>query len=518
MSRLQRAIHGVASGYVLLVATAVYSLASVPLALHYLSKERFALWALMSAIGGYLGLIDLGMSGSVARLLIDHKDERDGGTYGSLIKTGWLVMLTQGTLIFLLGFALAPALSGLLRIQPDLRMEFIQLLRWQSAALGMSFALRIFSHLLQAHQRMDVCNYSGITGLGLSFVSLWCFFHVNQGIFSLVWSAFLGSAGSAAVLWLSCRRLGIFPLGGAWGRVSWHHFQELFGYGKDLFLVAVGTQLIMASQTLIITRTLGLQAAALWSIGTKTFMLVSQLIWRISDFAGPAFCEMMVRGEQTILRERYRAVVILTASLSGFVAVTFILCNSPFVAVWTHGKFTWPPLNDVLLGVWMIVMALLHCHNSFVLLTKRIAFMRYVYFIEGLVFVSVALLVAKRGGLPAIIACSVVCSLLFSGAYGVWRISRYFGFPIRDVSFGWLAPMGRILAIFVPLAVVAWCGCRGIAQPLVRLSILALFSGSFGSCILLRYGLPVGFQRELIQRAPKCLDPYLRRLLGGAAP
>jgi len=74
MSRLRRAVHGVASGYVLLAATAVYSLASVPLALHYLSKERFALWALMSSIGNYLGLIDLGMSSSVARLLIDHKD------------------------------------------------------------------------------------------------------------------------------------------------------------------------------------------------------------------------------------------------------------------------------------------------------------------------------------------------------------------------------------------------------------------------------------------------------------
>ena len=47
MSRLKRAIHGVASGYVMLAATAVCGLASVPVALHYLSKEQFGLWALM---------------------------------------------------------------------------------------------------------------------------------------------------------------------------------------------------------------------------------------------------------------------------------------------------------------------------------------------------------------------------------------------------------------------------------------------------------------------------------------
>jgi O-antigen/teichoic acid export membrane protein len=517
MSRLHRAIHGVASGYVLLAATAVYSLASVPLALYYLSKERFALWALMSAIGGYLSLIDLGMSGSVARLLIDHKDEPEKGTYGSLIKTGWLVMLIQGALVFLLGFALAPALSALLKIQPDLQTEFVQLLRWQGATLGISFALRIFGHLLQAHQRMDICNYSGLGGLVLNFALLWCFFYAGEGVFSLVWAALAGSLGSAVALWMACWQLKLFPAHRAWGRVSGRHFCELFGYGKDLFLVAVGAQLITASQALIITRALGLQAAALWSVGTRTFTLVSQLIWRISDFASPAFCEMIVRGERALLRERYRTMVILTASLSGFFAVTFTLCNSPFVSVWTHQRFDWPPLNDLLLATWLIVMALLHCHNGFVLLTKQIGFMRYVYFVEGLVFVTAALLVARHGGLPAIILCSVVCSTVFSGAYGAWRVSRYFGFTLREVNLGWLAPMGRVLALFVPVAVAAWFGCRGIAQPLVRLLLLAVLSGSLGFYCFLRYGLARSFQHELIQRAPKFIDPLLRRVFAGVA-
>jgi len=119
----------------------------------------------------------------------------------------------------------------------------------------------------------------------------------------------------------------------------------------------------------------------------------------------------------------------LTASLSGFAAVSFVLCNSLFIPLWTHGKIQWPVTNDVLLGIWMIVLAVLHCHNSFVLLTKKIGFLRWVYFVEGIVFVTLSLLVARRGGLPAIIACSIVCSILFSGAYGVRRISRYFNSP-----------------------------------------------------------------------------------------
>src|SRR2546423_1204168 len=131
MSRFRRIVHGAATGYVSLITASVYSLASVPLALHYLSPARFGLWFLMTDIWSYLSLIDLGMSGALARTLIDHKDARDGGAYGSLLKTGWLVMTVQGLIILLVGFALAPALSSLLRIPGYLAADFVVLMRWQ---------------------------------------------------------------------------------------------------------------------------------------------------------------------------------------------------------------------------------------------------------------------------------------------------------------------------------------------------------------------------------------------------
>lgn len=518
MSRFRRAIHSVASGYAILVATAIYFLCSVPLALHYLSVERFALWALMSTIAGYLSLIDLGMSGSVARLLIDYKDDWQGGTYGSLIKTGWLVLAVQGSIIFLAGFALAPALASLLAIQPGLQGEFVALLRWQSAALALSFLLRISSHLLQAHQRIDIFNYSQMLALALNFSSLWVFFRLRQGVFSLAWSTLLGSLGGGIFSLLACWQLELFPPRGAWGRPSWQRFKELFAYGKDMFLVAVGTQLILASQTMIITRRLGLEAATAWNVGTRAFNLVSQGLWRLFDVSGPAFSEMMARGERLLLRERYQAVVILTASLSAFAALTYALCNSLFVAVWTtNRRIDWPPANDVLLGVWMIVLAVSHCHNGFVGVTKKIGFMRYVYFIEGLVFVSAALLASGRGGLPAVIACSIVCSTLFSTAYCTWRVSRYFDLPLREVGLRWLAPMTRVLLLFGPVALAWWWGLEWVREPAVRLSLNALLGSSLGFYLFLRYGLSSAFQRELLQRAPRRVNPVLRRVFAVSA-
>jgi O-antigen/teichoic acid export membrane protein len=514
MSRFRQVFHGAASGYMVQVATALYSLVTVPLALHYLSAERFALWALMSSIGSYMSLIDFGMSGSVARLLIDHKDDRERGAYGSFLLTGWLVLIVQGLIIFVLGLVLAPILVGLLDIQPDLGSEFVQLMRWQTTVWALGFILRISGHLLYANQRLEVTGYIQVGGLALSFALLWFFFHARQGVFSLAWANLLTSLAGGLVSMVLCWRLRLFPPAGAWGRPSRQYFLEIFGYGKDMFLVAVGAQLITASQTLIITRELGLQVAAAWSVGTRAFTAVSQAVWRISDVSGPGLAEMVARGEDVLLRKRYQALVIMTASLSGFGAVGFALCNSPLVTILSHGKLVWSPTNDILLGAWMMVSAVLHCHSGFVLLTKKIGFMRYVFFVEGLVFVTAAFFVARRGGLPAMILCSIVCSTVFSGAYGIWRISRYFSLPIREVALTWLAPMARVVLLFAPVAMATWWATQRLEHPVTQLALNASIGGCVGLILFLRYGLSLDVQAELLQRAPRALSPVLKRVFG----
>src|ERR1017187_9077761 len=151
MSRLKKFTHSLLSGYVALGANIFYTLASVPLALHYLGKAEFGLGALVSSISGYIALIDLGMAGSVSRILIDHKDDRQTGAYGGVIKTGALVGLVQGALIVLAGTALSALAGALLRVPLELRREFVWLMIGQSVLLGLTFAARIFSHLLFAH-------------------------------------------------------------------------------------------------------------------------------------------------------------------------------------------------------------------------------------------------------------------------------------------------------------------------------------------------------------------------------
>ena len=513
MSRFRRAIHGVVSSYVLLAATAFYFLASVPVALHYLDLERFGLWVVIGALMGYLGLIDAGMTSAVARLLIDHKDDRNGGNYGSLIKTGWLVSLLQGAIIFVIGLSLAGTSARLLGYSAALQPEFIRLVNWQCGVVALMFATRMLGLVLNAHQRMDLANYIGVGGLVVNFAAQWIFFHFDFGVLSLALGSLVSTLMMLVLQAQACAVLKLLPQAGGWGRVSWRHFKELFNYGKDVFLVVVGTQLIMASQTIIITRMLGLEAAAMWGVGLRVFNLLNQLIWRLFDMSGTALVEMFTRGEFARLRDRYQTVCVLSFSLSAVLAVSLALCNSLFITIWTHGKIQWPSGNNWLLGLWMITLAVVHCHIGIVLMTKQVGFTRYIFFGEGVAFVTASFLVARWGGLPAIIASSIVCSILFSGAYCTWRVKKLFGMQVRELVIDWLRPAFQVVCVFAPLVFVAGFLGKFIPSELIRLAVFLSASAIVGVILFFRFGIPKTFAAEILRRAPRMMIPALNQIM-----
>jgi O-antigen/teichoic acid export membrane protein len=507
-------MQGVASNYVTMAAAIVYSLISVPLALNFIGKEQFGLWALLTQIASYMWLIDLGMSPSVGRLLIEHKDRPDGGAYGSLMQTGFLVTAVQGALALVAGLALASPLSYLLRIPPDLHVTFCALVRWQSVITAAMFGTRMFRNVLYAHQRNDLVNYIQAASSLMGIVTLWLMLHWHGGVLSILWSNASALLFAVLVGWWTCMRLRLLPPSGAWSRPSWQKFKEMFGYGKDVFVVQAGSFLIGATQSIIVSRSLGLEAVAAWSVGTKVFFLLSSLIYQAFDLSTPALSEMMVRGEHERLRKRFTEMVVVSQILSGVAAIIYAVCNSAFVSVWTHDRITWSAWNDVLLGGWMVVSVLIHANSGFVVLTKRLAGLRYIYLLEGVVFVIGASLVTPSGGLPAMIGISLLCGLCFSGAYGIWRINKYFQFRLLDLQRLWLSKLGRICAFLVPAAIVI-CWVTTSLSNLNRLILNAAVVGGLGGYLFFRSGIPPDLRAEILHHVPQPLRRFLEKLVAG---
>jgi O-antigen/teichoic acid export membrane protein len=506
MSRLHRYKHALLSGYAMLGANILYTLASVPLALAYLSRSEFGLWALMTQIGGYVALVDLGMSGAVARILVDYKDH-PGNEYGSTVLTSALVGIVQGILVLLAGLCLAFIGGGLLRVPADLQRQFMWLLVGQSAIQAFAFSTRTLPLVLTAHQRYDVTNYSQVGLFVVNYVTLWAGFALGFGVYSSIWSQAIIQVLTTAINAWWCVRLSLLPSAGKWGKPTWGRFKELFSFGKDVFLFAVGSQMVNASQAILVTPLLGLEAAGVWSVCTRVYAVVTQLVGRIFDFSSSALSELLVRGESAKLFERFRSITILTSSMALIAAVLFGLCNQPFVAAWAKGRFGWAQHNDVLLGVWLVLMSVQRCHSGILGAKKQLGTVKYVYFAEGCMFIGLASITTHVFGYSGVIASSIVATGCFSFSYGLWRTKTDFRLTWREVA-SWLQPAVRVGAVLVPWAVaVAWLSAS--LQPMVRLVIAGGTTAIIGTGLLLRWGLDESMQQLASDKLPSSLQGLL---------
>ncbi len=503
MTRLRQFARGVSSSWLATLATVTYSLLSVPVALRYLSVEEFGLFVLLIQIAAYFTLIEIGISAATARVLVDHKDRRDGRDYGSVILTSFLVFAIQGLIIVTVGILAAPWIISLVGVPSALAETATLLLRWLAFTSALTLAFRVYGSVLYANKHLDLIH--GLMGANMIFglALLAAILASGAGLAGLRW-IFVGQAAIAILvpIW-ACHNLELLPKKGHWGDPSGERFCELFGFGKDIFLVNVGNQVLEASQLIIVTRTMGLTAAAIWSVSTKLFTLTYQVVTKIEGTAVVFFAEMMVRGEKDKLAARFRQVYQLTAAIAVVALAIVIAINGPFVSVWANPSLAWSLPLSGLLAVAVALNALTRCSGDLIIHTKKIGAFRYVYFLEAVIFMLLSLWLSAHFGFYGIVGTSIACLLVFRATYTTWRMSQYF--QLTAITFWWTWLKRPILAgiILLPLVISTPWLTSNVNNLWTQLFIAVAWVGLPATITLLFVALPRDVRQEFAQRWPQ---------------
>jgi O-antigen/teichoic acid export membrane protein len=444
MNRVQRFVASTGAGYLSTLANLVYTVASVPLALHYLPKEEFALWALTVQIGGYLMLLDLGMSVSVSRFLADHKDSMQAGEYGKILRTGFWVFIIQAVGLAIFGCGLALLLPGWLEIPPSLREKFQLLTAGQSLILSLGLALRIQTTPLWAHQRTDITHLAAAANLLTSLGVMGLGFFAGWGVYSFLAGSLVGSFWTWFLPWAACVRFNYFPYRHKVARFDQDLFFRMLRFGKDVLIMQIGGLLCTGSQIILVTKLLGLEAAATFSVATKAFAMAQQLLGRVLESSAPGLTEMFVQGDRLRFIQRFYQTVVLVAAFALIAATAIILSNRLFVNIWTNGKVSWDLEGDIWLGVLLLASMATRALQGAFGMSGDLSKIRFLPLMEGSVFVILALLLGHRFHWTGIFASALLSHLVVSLAPTLWKVQS--SFP--SANFG-----GR-LVIYIPLTAV----------------------------------------------------------------
>jgi len=404
-------------GYAQVVANIGFTILSVPLALNYLGKEEFGLWALSQQIGGYFLLIDLGLSSAMSRLLANHKDNLNGGPYGALLLTGGLVFVVQGALLAVLGSLFALIAPPLFNIPGSLANDFRNILVILSVLSGATIILRSVTSPLWAFQRLDVSYGFGVVSLVGGFCCLWLGFKAGWGIYSFAWASLPPMVVCTAWGFIFCIRNNFYPSRGYWTKPSWVAFEEMFIFGKDVMLMAIGSQLVNASQIMILGRAAGLEAAATYSIGTKFYSLGTQLTGRLLESSAPALTEMFVRKESDLLRKRFTDIFRASLFIATSGAVALIVANATVVKWWTSGVIEWNFRWDLMLGALLLATTCSRCLVGLFGIAGNLRPVRNLYFSEAAVFLAIGIPAAAHFGISGLMGAYLLVHLLVTVAF-----------------------------------------------------------------------------------------------------
>jgi hypothetical protein len=453
MSRKRRFMLAVGSGYAAIAANIINVALAIPLALRYLTREEFGLWSVVLQKTGYLSLLDLGVAQAVSRLLIDAKDDINGGIYGSILKMAFTVLCVQACIIASFGFVFGHSLSYLVSIPQNLRSTFETLVQWQCVTFSILCLATPFGDIpLWSHQRLDRSNFANIAVFAANLLFLWIGFKAGLRTFSLLLANVAGTVVYVLMVVSATTRLKLFPSRAHWGIVSWERWWEVFRFSRDLFVIRLADQLLFASQIILVSRLISLEAAAVWLVCTKSYNF----------------------------------------------AVLGAFGNRGFVSCWTGGKVSWDTWSDVAAAAYLLSSAVTRCYAGLPEMVKQIGNYKYISLLEGLLVVAGSIILAHRFHFCGVLLSSLLANLCCSGAYGAFRVSKYFNTSIADVTFGWLKGALSFLLSFVIAGLgIFWLGSRfsGLAPFLITVCSAALAGIVLAFCL----GLPREIREELIQ-------------------
>jgi len=312
---------------------------------------------------------------------------------------------------------------------------------------------------------MDVVNMAATVGLILQFFAMWLGFHLGYGVRSFAFAAAAPTLLAIIVYAVVCSKNGYYPRWNVWFSPRWSIFKEMFAFGRDGMLLAIGSQLVSATQITIISRTLGLDAAAVFSIATKLYSMSLQLFQKVVESAAPGLAEMFVRGQSEQFVRRYWDMIFLTLATSSVGAVALAAGNSAFIAVWTGGKVPWSIQGDVLLGLMVLATSLSRSFISMFGITKNLKAVRILYLVEGLVYVPSAVLAARWFGVEGVIAASLLVHLMITFTASACAASNVLGSCRRVIL-----PMLQITAMIALGNGVAWIAFGLSLDPIIRMA------------------------------------------------
>jgi O-antigen/teichoic acid export membrane protein len=389
---------------------------SLPLTVHYLGAERFALWATISSTLGLLVFADLGIGNGLMSAIsrCDGAEDREAAI--SYVSTGFFVLLAAAVVTAGVFSALYPFVpwQRILNLSSPLAIR----------EAGPAAAVLIFCFLAQlplgVGQRVQHGYQAGFINYGwdaagnlLGFVGLLSVVHFRAGLVYLV----LAVAG-APVLTGILNNATVFAFQRPWlrprsDRISRAAASKILHLGFLFIVIQMSAAMGYQTDNLIIAQVLGAAKVTEYAVPLKLFAIGPSILSMLIAPLWPAYSEALARGDVQWVRETLGRSMLVVLAVSLPANLVLVIMGPQILRLWVGPQVVAPALLLVGLGSWALLTSL--C-GTLAMFLNGVGFVRMQAICSALMAVSnvtLSIYLTHRIGISGVIYGTIVSQIIF---------------------------------------------------------------------------------------------------------
>jgi len=419
MKRSQLAIYSSALRVVGRVTTTFIAFFMMPFVVHHLGDRTYGFWALIAAVLGYYGILDLGIVTAVQYHVGKAIGDGNPDEINRSVSTSFYAFAALGIASFLLTLIVV-LLSGFF-VRNDAEVSvFRTVLIMMGAGFAVGFPGRAFIGAISAHMRFDLSASAGILILLVRTTLILLVLGNGGGIIALAGISLITDALNSTANYLILRK--IRPALRISRRLaSLAKFKEMFRYSGYALVIQISDQLRFSIDGWMVGVFVSVAAVTHYSIGGRLSQTFLSLIIAMLGILSPWFSQLLGNSDYDGIRRVFLIGTKVSATLSTIVAVSLILYGREFIGKWMGSAYVdayWPMMLLVL-GVFCDVSQLPSVSYMFGVSKHR--FLAAITLSEGIANVLLSLYWARKYGMIGVALGSlvpmVIVKLLVQPAY-----------------------------------------------------------------------------------------------------
>lgn len=415
-----RAVRNAAASYFAFISSSICGLVSIPVAVHFLSKEQIGLWAVVNTFVSYLLWLDMGIGEATGRKMADAIAVEDAEEVNRWWTTSLAVLAVQGALMFAVASALSPWIGGILRLDQPLANDARFLFLSAAAVAAVGMPIRAYPGILMAQERFHwVPLAQGLT----PWIQLLLFaIQLRNGFGVCSYAAAV--AGSSVVSWFVLvsqahrgrQRFALDRSGLTGPRLT-----SLFHYSGSIAINGIVATVMQTLPSLMLARLGGVGTVPLYTFSSTGPGMLRALTARTAHAFYPGLQRMYVTRQQERFSAKYQMVNLLALGMSLIAAGAIVAGNRSlvewladaefFAGAWANG---WLAISVILLSLLASFTDLLQISGSM----GRIAVLSLLQLAAGVAFTWLGF---RWAGLAGLVAAVAVVPISFQGLYALFR-------------------------------------------------------------------------------------------------